>query len=391
MTLNGDSGVRRQNRLDLQSFSKTPCSPIHRAIQIDHHAGPEELVTMRFLGPAVQGSQPYLRSIFFDRSVAPIDLLVDGAEIVSCLETDHIVALIATVEDATVFVRTKSDSTLVRVSSANWARAAAIAEEIRAQVPAGGTDGVTVRVWYRTSDRQPPTSRDRDLDAPEWDGIARNYPSRVRDHLAALNAATRPAGHGRFILWHGAPGTGKTTALRALMRSWSRWCASQYIADPERFFGDPGYMADVLSSPVRSGDGPTLERPGRPHSHWKLVIAEDSDEYLRATARRDAGSAMGRLLNLTDGILGQAYRAIVLITTNEELQRLHPALIRPGRCLARVEFALFSPGEAKEWLGLDGHVPDRQHTLAELLALRGDLAAIGPRTNEQPPSTGAYL
>jgi len=29
---------------------------------------------------------------------------------------------------------------------------------------------------------------------------------------------------------------------------------------------------------------------------------------------------------------------IVLVTTNDDLRQLHPAVSRPGRCLAKVEF-----------------------------------------------------
>lgn len=68
---------------------------------------------------------------------------------------------------------------------------------------------------------------------------------------------------------------------------------------------------------------------------WQLLVAEDSDEFLRVSARRESGAALGRLLNLSDGILGQGSNTLILLTTNERLDRLHPALIRPGRCLAR--------------------------------------------------------
>ncbi len=104
------------------------------------------------------------------------------------------------------------------------------------------------------------------------------------------------------------------------------------------------------------------------------MVAEDSDEYLRASARRDAGAALGRLLNLADGILGQGMNVLVLLTTNEETSRLHPALIRPGRCLAAVEFPPFDAAHAGEWLG--GHV-EQPMTLAELLERRGDLRRVG--------------
>ena len=45
---------------------------------------------------------------------------------------------------------------------------------------------------------------------------------------------------------------------------------------------------------------------------------------------------------------------IVLVTTNDDLRQLHPAVSRPGRCLARVEFAAFTPEEAEQWLARNG-------------------------------------
>jgi ATP-dependent 26S proteasome regulatory subunit len=75
-------------------------------------------------------------------------------------------------------------------------------------------------------------------------------------------------------------------------------------------------------------------------------------------------------LNLVDGILGQGLRLLVLVTTNEPLRQLHPAIVRPGRCAARVEFSRFSPTEAREWLR--AHDADDAEsgsaTLAELFA-----------------------
>jgi hypothetical protein len=82
---------------------------------------------------------------------------------------------------------------------------------------------------------------------------------------------------------------------------------------------------------------------------------------------RDVGR---RLLNTTDGVLGQSTKAMVLLTTNEELTRLHPALARPGRCLARTEFLKFSQHEARTWLGDGGSSPSGGTTLAELFEAR---------------------
>lgn len=79
------------------------------------------------------------------------------------------------------------------------------------------------------------------------------------------------------------------------------------------------------------------------------------------------------MLNLTDGMLGQGVKCVLLVTTNEPLGRLHPAVHRPGRCWASVEFDAFTPAEATAWLaarGVDREMT-RAMTLAELYEVAG--------------------
>ena len=41
---------------------------------------------------------------------------------------------------------------------------------------------------------------------------------------------------------------------------------------------------------------------------------------------------------------------MILITTNEDLGKLNPAIMRPGRCASEIEFSRFTPEEANRWL-----------------------------------------
>jgi hypothetical protein len=62
---------------------------------------------------------------------------------------------------------------------------------------------------------------------------------------------------------------------------------------------------------------------------WRLLVLEDTGELLAADAKERTGQGLSRLLNVVDGIIGQGLRVLVLVTTNEPLKRLHPAVARP--------------------------------------------------------------
>ena len=60
------------------------------------------------------------------------------------------------------------------------------------------------------------------------------------------------------------------------------------------------------------------------------------------------------------------------ITTNEDLAALHPAVVRPGRCLAHLEVGRLTPAEAAAWLNdvVPVGIGPAGATLAELYAIR---------------------
>jgi hypothetical protein len=82
---------------------------------------------------------------------------------------------------------------------------------------------------------------------------------------------------------------------------------------------------------------------------WRVLVLEDSGEYLAPDAKQLTGQALSRLLNVCDGVLGQATRSLVLVTTNEAVGALHPALSRPGRCLGETQFHELRRDEIVRW------------------------------------------
>ena len=197
----------------------------------------------------------------------------------------------------------------------------------------------------------------REIICPSWGEIKPNYPL-LEEHVESLLHAEQPDDLGKFIFWHGDPGTGKSFLIRALMREWKNDVDFIYVIDPERFFNDGGYMKEIIISDFRSDSEIPLTAFGessrqqerKENAALKLFIIEDGLNFLLKESRVHESGAMSRLLNLTDGILGQGLRLLFLITSNEKEQDIDPAFLRSGRCLQKLKFEPFTSSQAKKWL-----------------------------------------
>jgi hypothetical protein len=244
-------------------------------------------------------------------------------------------------------------------------RALAVAQQLAEQLRAPEDDEsiIPITFWALDPNRWPRAMR-RNIETPSWASVSDNYAAETvagMEQLLELNDTPEA----RLILWHGPAGTGKTHALRALGREWSDWCDVAFITDPEELVGgSPLYLLQV----AQSAEGHSRAEAER---RTKLVILEDSGELMSADARKSSGQGLSRLLNLTDGILGQGMRVMVLITTNEPVSTLHPAVVRPGRCLAEIGFPPLDPERANAWLERRGSgvTVEQPTTLAELYAI----------------------
>lgn len=228
----------------------------------------------------------------------------------------------------------------------------------------------------------------RRIDVQPWPDLEQNYPASVREALTQTINLEPVVDGGKLILWHGKPGTGKTHAIRSLAQAWKSWCTIEYVIDPEKFFGDASYMVQTL---MGSGEHePGARREGEPL--WRLVVIEDAGEFIREDASSKTGQGLSRLLNLTDGLIGQGLRLIVLMTTNEQFTDLAASVARSGRCLSHLEFKPFTKTEARNWLDAPPSSTDVGQTewiLADLYAQQTEQKQI--LAAAQTTSSGVYL
>ena len=274
--------------------------------------------------------------------------------------------VLATVDRTLVLLVAASYGTEIVVSASRSKAASRVADEMEALLPAEVDDG---RLAVTFADGASGLREVR-LTLRSWEESRAHYAPDVQRALDALVAHVPDVDAARrLLLWHGAPGTGKTSAVRALMHAWREWAQPLVVSDPERLLSDGQYLRNLL-----------LDVDDLDDERWQLLVLEDADALLR---KDTGGPAMSKLLNLTDGLLGQGLRCLFLITTNEPLAAVHPAIVRPGRCLAQVEFGRLPAEQAAALLGSPVAGP---MTLAEVLGRRPVETDDGAT-----PAVGLYL
>lgn len=291
-----------------------------------------------------------LRHAVYGRWATEAQLTPGHAPIATVVDHDGDLSTAVVADDGSLVVCfTGSRSISCEVHATTLEVAQSRLADLRAQLPVAPTlrdDRIVVTFWRKGDDQAPVRRR---IAVPRWCDIERNYHGTTRARLASLMHLRPDVAAGKLVLWHGPPGTGKTWALRALSREWAAWATTHYITDPEQFFGPTvDYMLRVVLD-TDEEDADCDEPQAADTPRWRLLVMEDTGEFLAIDAKRGEGQGLSRLLNVCDGLIGQGLQLILLITSNEDLGAMHPAVVRRGRSLANVRFDPLTGDEAAAW------------------------------------------
>ena len=172
-----------------------------------------------------------------------------------------------------------------------------------------------------------------------------------KDMIKCLNTKDKSG----IMLFHGDPGTGKSTYIRYLVHNLKK----------EVVFMPPSIAANL--------DSPSFTRLLIDSANAVFII-EDAEELL-VSRERGKNASISMLLNITDGLLGQSLGIQIIATFNTHLNNIDKALLRKGRLNSLYEFKPLTIEKSAQLLKLNNihnYMVNKPMTLAEIFNVDQD-------------------
>jgi hypothetical protein len=163
---------------------------------------------------------------------------------------------------------------------------------------------------------------------PETFDLALNYGESFIDINDKLKRSLNKNSAGLYM-FHGPPGTGKTTYIKYLASSLQK---------------------DVIFFPtslVHEITNPSIMSLLRKKPNCVLIL-EDAEKAITKRESNGESSLVSTLLNVTDGILGDVLKLNVIVTYNCDRNDIDEALLRRGRLKAEYSFNALSKDMAEK-------------------------------------------
>jgi SpoVK/Ycf46/Vps4 family AAA+-type ATPase len=136
------------------------------------------------------------------------------------------------------------------------------------------------------------------------------------------------------LVLQGPPGTGKTRLIRAILGRISRRkghdAQALYTGDKKALENDELFVKFITGSE-------------------DAFVVEDADHILKP--RADGNEHLHRFLTIADGVVRSQGRKIIFSTNLPNVGDLDDALVRPGRCFARLYIRELTQAECAKLLG----------------------------------------
>jgi len=188
--------------------------------------------------------------------------------------------------------------------------------------------------------------------------IELNYGKKFRKIHNLIIERLNTKNSGGIILFHGDPGTGKTTYIKLL---------TSLIETKDVIFISPS-TAEALSDPSII--------PFLVEHKDSILIIEDGEKVISDREFGNGSSvAVSNILNLTDGILGDCLNIQIIVTFNMNKEKIDKALLRKGRLIAEHKFVNLTINETNillKHIGKD-KTSDKGLSLADIYNIDTDL------------------